>query len=126
MELALLVWLAGVSQSIGNAFSFMGWIASALSICGYGLWIIFSKNDKSFPEPPKKRYAIPVIALSVMVWVVGLLMPDQKTVYMATGAYLGQKVIQSETADKVVKILDVKLDEYLKEAEDKLSSKEKK
>ena len=47
-------------------------------------------------------------------------MPDQKTVYMATGAYLGQKVVQSEAGDKVVKILNVKLDEYLKEAEEKL------
>ena len=120
MELALLVWFASVSQSVGNAFSLIGFFASAVTIVGYGMWSVAARGDEDFVKPPKKRYAIPVIVLSVSMWIIGLIMPDQKTVYMATGAYLGQKVVQSEAGDKVVKILNVKLDEYLKEAEEKL------
>ena len=120
MELALLVWFASISQTVGHAFSFVGFFASAVTVVGYGVWTVFAKSDKDFTKPPKKRYAIPLIMVSLTIWFIGLIMPDQKTVYMATGAYIGQKVVQSEAADKVIKILNNKLDEYLKEAEDKL------
>ena len=49
----------------------------------------------------------------------GLLIPNQKTVYMMAGAYVSQKMVQSETADKVVKIVNRKLDDYLEEVEKK-------
>ena len=51
---------------------------------------------------------------------IATLLPSEKTMYLAGAAYMGQKAVQSEAADKVVKILNNKLDEYLKEAEDKL------
>lgn len=119
MELALLVWFGGVAQGLSNAFTFVGFMLSFLSIAGYVFWNTISMTGNCNTLPPKKRYAIPVIFLCLSTWIVGLLIPDQKTIYMAAGAYMGQKVVQSETADKVVKILNSKLDEYLAEIEEK-------
>lgn len=119
MELALLVWFAGVAQGLSGAFTFVGFLLSFLSIAGYVFWNIVNMVGDIKTPPPKKRYAIPVIFLCLSMWIIGLLIPNQKTIYMAAGAYMGQKVVQSETADKVVKILNSKLDEYLAEIEEK-------
>lgn len=40
--------------------------------------------------------------------------------YVMAGAWAGQKMVQSEAAEKVVKIINLKLDEYLQEAEKEL------
>lgn len=119
MELALLVWFGGIAQGLSGAFTFVGFLLSFLSVAGYVFWNIISMTGKTNTPPPKKRYAIPVIFLCLSMWIIGLLIPNQKTIYMASGAYMGQKVVQSETADKVVKILNSKLDEYLAEIEEK-------
>jgi hypothetical protein len=46
-----------------------------------------------------------------------ILVPSPKTAYMMLGANLGKEAIQSETAQKIQKIVSIKLDEYLKELE---------
>lgn len=126
MELALLVWFAGVAEGLQHALTVVGFISSFLTIAGYGFWNFCYVCNKANPSPPKKRFALPIILICLSAWVVGLLIPNQKTIYLMTGAYVSQKIVQSEAADKVVKIINGKLDEYLKETEEKLSSKEKK
>ena len=53
----------------------------------------------------------------VVCFLVLFLVPSQKTAYMMLGAHLGKEAIQSETAQKIQKIVSIKLDEYLKELE---------
>ena len=118
MELALLVWFAGISGGISASFTFFGFAASAVSIVGYTMWY-FSHISGQSPPPPKKRFALSFIVFCLGVWMMGLLIPNQKTVYMMAGAYVSQKMVQSETADKVVKIVNRKLDDYLEEVEKK-------
>ena len=120
MELALLVWFAGISEGLRLAMVVVGFIVTAIVVVGYSIWNIVYAADSDTPKPPKKRYAIPTISLCVIMWIVGLVIPDQKTVYMATGAYLGQEVVQSETVNKIIKIMNNKLDIYLKETEEEL------
>ena len=60
------------------------------------------------------------IPFAVFLTLLTALLPSEKTLYLMAGGYFGQQVVQSEQVGKVVKIIDIKLDEYLKEAENKL------
>ena len=127
MELALLVWFASI---VGNISFVLGWVVLALlgivisDIIVTGSHNSVYDNKKKYPFQKTWGKWCTTVAL-VLAVVVGMI-PTEKTVYFMAAGYAGQKVVQSEAADKVVKIINGKLDEYLKEAEEKLSSKEKK
>lgn len=58
-------------------------------------------------------------AVAIVALVIAVLLPSEKTAWIMVGAYATQKVVTSpgmqETGDKVVKIINNKLDEYLVE-----------
>jgi hypothetical protein len=49
--------------------------------------------------------------------VVSALLPNERTMYMMAGAHIGKEAIESETASKIHKIIDKKLDEYMQQLE---------
>ena len=130
MEFALFIWLTGVIPSLK-----VGIVLLSLPIIAYCvvkmIWASCN-SDSSYTkeyEPEDYSKAMEVWKFKWVKWpatvIVVLLtssalLPSQKTMYLMAVAYGSQKMVQSEAADKVVKILNGKLDEYLKEAEDKL------
>lgn len=125
METLLFIWLA---SNIGNLVGWLGGVVFLLFFANGALWVIFSfyliehsgdENNK-FKEFNFRtaKWSIPLaLFLSLMTTI----LPSERTLYLMAGGYFGQQVVQSEQVGKVVKIIDIKLDEYLKEAEEKIN-----
>lgn len=129
MEFALFVWLASV---IGGISSFLHGFGVCLLVA-ISAWVFLNFISRGEYE---KKYKPEVyenagnhlksklwkfgVFLSVMLMFIASILPSQKTLYIMAGAYAGQQAIQSETAGKVVTIVNSKLDEYIAEAEKSL------
>lgn len=130
MELAVFIWLTSFIPAIKAGFL---WICLAILV--YIVCVVCHaafNSDTDYTKaykPENYRRAMevwkfkwlkwPAISLTLL-YVIAATLPTQKTMYMMAAGYAGQKTVQSEAADKIVKILNTKLDEYLKETEDKL------
>lgn len=114
MELALFVYLAGVVSGIGG---FMVFITIALFVALFGYIMAYTLQptyDHVKWEFKKKYILVPVIA-----GLIASIIPSEKTMYMMLAGYTAQTVVQSDTADKVLKVINSKLDGYLEEAKEK-------
>lgn len=130
METALFIWLA---SNIGYLSGWLGGVATAAFFLNGGLWVIYCLCHLDATEENRNKFkkfnfrtAKWTIPFAVFLTLLTALLPSEKTLYLMAGGYFGQQVVQSEQVGKVVKIIDIKLDEYLKEAEEKLTKKEKK
>lgn len=74
---------------------------------------VYQKNMETLKFKWVKMPAVVVISLGIL----SSLIPSEKTMYTALAAYAAQSMVQSETADKVLKIVNGKLDEYLVDME---------
>lgn len=112
MELALFVYLASFVNRLGILFSTTTIIGS-IGIVAYLLFISFyvSIENKPFNLFYKtlRNSCIAVFCLGFFT----ITIPSEKTMYMMAGAYATQSVVQSETMQKVVDIINLKLDEEL-------------
>lgn len=130
MEFAIFVWLASVIPTIK---SFLGFpVLLIVLYCGTKIVFAMFNSDTGYtrkyePEHYKKAMEVwkfkwikwPAIWVTVLS-VTASLLPTEKTMYMMAAAYGSQKLVQSEAAGKVVKIINGKLDEYLEEMEQKV------
>lgn len=119
MGLVFLIWFAGVSAGLAKAFTFMGVVLGVITFVIYGARYI-SWADSYDPEPqhrPNFSFTKKVLFSCVAAIIIGSAMPDQKTVYYMGGAYLGVKAVQSETGNKVVEMVNKKIDQYIAEME---------
>lgn len=121
MELALFVYIAGV---VGQLSSVLGLICGItiliLAFSTYAKIAWKSTVGESHSSDYKTFYKkIVVICLSIIIpcGVLKILLPSEKTIYMMAAGYSAQTVAQSETAEKVLKIINGKLDEYLVDME---------
>lgn len=123
MEAFIFVWVAGVIGKVVALFSFVGFVIMGLTLMTYAIryfnWAD-SYREPDIEKKPSFKFHAKIIILGFVFNVVAAILPNERTLYLAGAAWMGQKVVESETSDKVVKILNNKLDEYLKEAEDKL------
>lgn len=117
MELALLVWFAstvgGLSFTLG-ALSFILCCAIIIDIIVAGSHNAVYDEKKEFPF--KKTWGKWCTVGAIVLAMIATILPSEKTIYLMLGAYTGQKIIQSETAGKVLEIVNLKIDDYLEEA----------
>lgn len=108
MSIEVIIYLIGV---LDQCSALQGIIGFALCVVGsFYLFNIFTDEDRV-------RKLNVWFKRLIVCFLVLLLVPSQKTAYMMLGAHLGKEAIQSETAQKIQKIVSIKLDEYLKELE---------
>lgn len=125
METLLFIWLA---SNIGYVAGWLGGIVTFLFFANVALWVIFpvyaidhSKEENSKFRAFNFRTAKWSIPLALFLSLMTAILPSERTLYLMAGGYFGQQVVQSEQVGKVVKIIDIKLDEYLKEADEKIN-----
>lgn len=112
MELALFVYLASFVESLGVLFT-QATIAVIVATVVF-LIVIFYQMDVN-GEPFSQFYKT-LRNLCVSVFCLGFFtaaIPSEKTMYMMAGAYATQSVVQSETMQKVVDLVNLRLDEEL-------------
>ena len=108
MELMLFLWLAGVVEVVGGFFFAIGLVTA-------GILLFCAIYNTLEGEPFKPKIWIVVLMCSSSL--IAVFIPKQDTLYLMGAGYLGQRAVQSETADKVLKIVNGKLDEYLNDVE---------
>jgi hypothetical protein len=116
MELALLIYLAGVAAQV----KVVAQLSLTVVVFVYAMYL-FSMLVQEQGINYKKTFAGVVIALASLI----ALTPDKETIYMMAAGYTGQKVVEnissSEAVGKVQVILNNKLDEIIVEQQKKLS-----
>lgn len=117
MSAELFIYLAYVIDSIGHVL-FLARCISFLIAIFFGLvGLNLDPNDKEHQKfiAIGKKYAV----ITGILMLINSFLPTERTLYMIAGAHLGKEAIQSETAQKIQKIIDGKLDAYIKELESK-------
>ena len=108
MSIEVLIYLAGM----------LAQCSVLQGITGFALFVVGSFRILNIYSDEDSARKLNVWFKRLLVcFLVLFLVPSQKTAYMMLGAHLGKEAIQSETAQKIQKIVSIKLDEYLKEIE---------
>ena len=88
-------------------------IIGALIVAGVNMVDTYDDNSKTVD------YCKKVGRISAIIVVVCFFIPSQKTIYMIAGTSIGREVVQSDIGIKVKKIIESKLNDYVKELEKK-------
>lgn len=117
MELAIFIYLASLVGKISLVCMLLLTFGTFL----YGLYAVVMTVEYSDTVQYKKTFAV----LFAFLLSTATLMPSERTMYMMAAGYAGQTVAQkvsnSESVDKVQKIINNKLDEYLEEQTKKVT-----
>jgi hypothetical protein len=123
MEFALFVWFASV---IGNIAVVLTLGATACLGTFIIMVLAVAIHNETARSDDKRKYPLSnkmgkwALSLAFVGYMISAILPSEKTMYLMAGAYAGQQALQSETAAKVVTIVNSKLDEYIAEAEKSL------
>lgn len=112
MELALFVYLAGIAGNLRDVLLFVCFVSFAV-LCVYAIIIGVGCNEGmwKFSERLKSLRNAVISVFSLGIFTAAI--PSEKTMYLMLAGYTTQQVVKSETADKVVKLINAKLDEYI-------------
>lgn len=116
MELALLIYLAGVANNV----TFVTTAALVLIFILYGCYTMFTFHEQN----ELQKYTRMFVVWAILLTSIATFTPDKETIYMMVAGYTGQKVVEnissSEAVGKVQTILNNKLDEIIAEQQKKI------
>lgn len=121
MTLFLILWLADICDNVGKAFLAI-MLIGILAVMAVAMLV--GENFGESIEETRRRIFIKYFKvyglLLLIVGTIAFILPSSKTIYIATGinavTEATKTVAESDTAKKAVELLNIKLDEYLKEA----------
>ena len=119
MEFAFVVYAISV---IGN----LGFLLSGLIMLSFIVLLthciyVGDHHRKTFKDDFRMKFLVIPVVLSCLL----TFTPSERTMYLMAGAYAGQSVVQSQLGQDVIKVLELKVKEQLKELQtDKPKSKE--
>ena len=124
MDLMWIVYWMNVLGNLSGLLLFISLSAVTILLMAGGFYFVevgsrFSDYEKESQERFVywwKRGGVACVILGLAT----IFTPDEKTMYMMVGAYATQKVIESpeakQMADKIMTIVNAKVDEYVEEA----------
>ena len=120
MELSLLVYLISVLGNLNPALGFLTVVGFMIS-AGAGIVFIFARSERATEATLaliKKVFAV-AMTVACVSGLLSVLLPNEITAYIMLGAYATQKVAEDprtqELGNKVLKIVNVKMDQYIEE-----------
>jgi len=114
MSIELLIYIADLASRVPAIIVIASLvIVVALIVVGVNMVDTYDDNSKTVD------YCKKIGRISAIIVVVCLFIPSQKTIYMMAGATIGRDAMQSDIAIKVKKIIESKLNDYVKELEKK-------
>jgi general stress protein CsbA len=126
MNLAIFLYLVDILHNVG-VICIILLIISSITLLLTTSYYITNAEQRYSTEVNNILLCKTIYKLIIPCWIVVLLgtviIPKQKTMYLMAGAYAGEKMIQSETGNKVLTILNVKLDAYVDEITKKVETK---
>jgi hypothetical protein len=114
MSIELLIYVADLANRVPAIIVIASiTIVGALIVAGVNMAETYDDNSKTID------YCKKVGRISAIIVVVCFFIPSQKTIYMVAGTSIGRDIVQSDIAIKVKKIIESKLNDYVKELEKK-------
>lgn len=114
MELALVIWAITSLNAIGGFLFTVGIVLTF--VAGFNaINLVLNKNTEAEAKNIRKymwRFSI----AATIVFAFLTILPTTKTGWMMAGGYVAQTAVQSDSAKKFAKIVDLKLEEVLDEA----------
>lgn len=115
MELALLVWAISMLHGVSVL---LGFVAFFFFVCVFVYFLI--KTDYG-ATPIKYKWPILYGSIAILLVLINLAIPSQKTAWIMVGAYATQQIAADpkvqQIGSKTLKLIESKLDEYITEAE---------
>lgn len=109
MSIEWFIYLADISCGVKTLFGVVGMCGGLLGGIG---WLIGSVAPEEVPKPVIKM-SMNVTVVCLFLGFIATFIPSERSVYMMAGAHYGMEALQSETAQKVAKLLNGKLDAEL-------------
>ena len=115
MSIELIIYLVSMLDALSffRGLALTGLIGGAIFLVILYFWELDSGDEAK----EQKAITTKTFKWSALFLILSAFIPSQKTAYLMLGAHFGKEVIQSETASKVQRIIEGKLDQYLKELE---------
>ena len=106
------IYIAQVSNSMGMMFIALGSIGvAACGIHAFARTMCASMEDETFkPIFPQARY----VALTILLLVIGNMMPAQNTMYAIAASQVGEKIINSEAVRGVADDASLALQQWIR------------
>ncbi len=119
MSAALIIYLADIAQGVGIFLFFIMIVSLLATVIALAFWKeTYGETDKEDHEKSKwfLRRSFAVFLLASML---GIMIPSKSTIYLIAGAKISQDIITApetkEIGNKLLKVINSKLDEQLKE-----------
>ena len=139
MEFAQIVYVISILPGMEDLFGVIIF-CTAIGLAALAVYSSFS-TEFSFddPEVKEQKRQLKKTSMTRAKWLIGIavfsglmiaLIPTEKQLYAIAGAYAAQKTVESpefkRLAGKSLQAIELKLDEYITEAEEQLTKKEAK
>ena len=108
MEIVLFLWLAGIVDSVKGGIT-AGAATSALVLFMAIPLMHIETNQPAY----RQTWWRVTFWISICAIIFAGLLPNKNTLYLMAGGYYGQKALQSDTAQKVLTIVNGHLDEQI-------------
>lgn len=126
MLIALFIYLAEMASKLSKIFCILSFVSGlpllVLIIYKFIKFFDSTAEGNTFKEVASEKSLFRYSLITFIVFsFITIITPQEKTMYMMAGAYLGTELITnkivSDKLDKVNKIIDFKLNEIIKEYE---------
>lgn len=122
MELALLVYGVSLLDGVHNFLGLVSLVVG-LGLIASGIGAIESYGDTTKPKLWFKRCLVTLFTVGLITTFI----PNQRTAYIMVAAYATQKIAQTPeakvTGDKVLTLINSKLDQLIQEADEPKSKR---
>lgn len=109
MEIVLFLWLAGIVNGLGLLSVSIGLIGGVILLF---LAFVFAGGHDSIQLWTQLWWKVG-LAFCFCAIIFSAILPNKNTLYLMAGGYYGQKALQSDTAQKVLTIVNGHLDEQI-------------
>lgn len=124
MDLALLVYAITLLGTMKLAFVMAFWIC-VIAIIGLFIHLAdaYTETSRKWAWKNIKRWFTGLVIMAILA----VITPTEKTAYLMVGAYAAQKVAENERVQqlsgKVLKVLEQRLDQYIEEGTEAVGKK---
>lgn len=114
MEFAIFIYLAATANKIIGILALVG-----IAILVVILLISGVASIENISQPAREKYPLEsrrgqiATMIGVILILLAIILPTERTLYMMAAGYLDQKVPQSSIGENIVKLINQKLDSYL-------------
>lgn len=114
MEFAIFIYLAATANKIIGILALVG-----IAILVVILLISGVASIENISQPAREKYPLEsrrgqiATMIGVILILLAIILPTERTLYMMAAGYLDQKVPQSSISENIVKLINQKLDSYL-------------